>query len=210
MTKRFFDFIAAFLGLVVLSPVFAVIAIAIKIDSPGPIFYRGVRVGRDGRSFKIFKFRSMITDAEKIGSTSTSNTDSRVTGMGKIIRKFKLDEFSQLINVLVGDMSIVGPRPQVQWAVDVFTEEEKKVLVLRPGITDWASIRFHNEGEIIAKSGIADPDEAYLKLIHPEKMKLQLKYLREQSFLIDLLIILKTLSTLFFSRIVKRTNNLGG
>ncbi len=209
MLKRFFDLFFSFFGLLILSPLFVILAIAIKLESPGPVFYRGVRVGRHGKPFKIFKFRSMVVDADIKGAATTSDGDARVTSIGKIIRKFKLDEFSQLLNVFIGDMSIVGPRPQVQWAVDTFTDEEKQVLVLRPGITDWASIKFHNEGEIIAQSDIGDPDEAYMKLIHPEKMQLQLKYLREQSLLVDLKIIKGTLSTLFVSRIARRIHDTG-
>jgi len=202
--KRLFDVLVSAAGLMLLSPFLLLLSIAIKLDSPGPVFYRGIRVGRHGKPFKIYKFRSMVTEAETIGSASTSNEDSRITRTGKIIRILKFDEFSQLINVVIGDMSLVGPRPQVQWAVDTFTDEQRKVLVLRPGITDWASIRFHNEGEIIAQSGIDDPDEAYMKLIHPEKMLLQQKYLKEQSFFVDLSIILKTLSTLFINRIATK------
>lgn len=201
MLKRAFDFFAALIGLILLSPLFAAVAIAIKLESPGPVFYRGERVGRYGKLFRIYKFRSMVVNADKIGGSTTSDSDSRVTKTGRFIRKYKLDEFSQLINVLVGDMSLVGPRPQVKWAVDTYTEEEKQVLTLRPGITDWASIKFHNEGEIIANSGISDPDEAYMKIIHPEKMRLQLQYLRERNFLVDIKILFQTVSTLFFSRI---------
>lgn len=199
--KRFFDILFSFVLMLLLAPVFILVAVAIKADSPGPIFYRGVRVGRDGIPFQIYKFRSMVTNAEILGSSSTSNSDSRVTRVGNIIRKFKLDEFSQLINVFLGDMSVVGPRPQVQWAVDNFSPMERRVLQLRPGITDWASIKFHDEGEIIEKSGIVDPDEAYMKLIHPEKMRLQLVYLENHSCWIDLKIIFKTVSTLFATRI---------
>ncbi len=191
--------------LFLLSPVFILVAIAIKYDSPGPVFYRGFRVGRDGRTFRIYKFRSMHVNAEKTGGTTTAEGDKRVTRVGHFIRKYKLDEVSQLVNVLVGDMSVVGPRPQVRWAVDTFTEEERKVLVLRPGITDWASIKFHNEGEIIEQSGIGDPDEAYMKLIHPEKMRLQLLYLKEHNFLVDMSIIFQTISTLLHNR--KKTQN---
>jgi len=191
--------------LFLLSPVFILVAIAIKCDSPGPVFYRGFRVGRDGRTFRIYKFRSMHVNAEKTGGTTTAEGDKRVTRVGHFIRKYKLDEVSQLVNVLVGDMSVVGPRPQVRWAVDTFTEEERKVLALRPGITDWASIKFHNEGEIIEQSGIGDPDEAYMKLIHPEKMRLQLLYLKEHNFLVDMSIIFQTISTLLHNR--KKTQN---
>ncbi len=201
--KRLFDIVVSLFGLVILFPVFIVIAAAIKIESRGAVFYRGVRIGRFGRPFRIFKFRSMVQDAEKTGASSTATTDMRVTKIGRLIRKFKLDEFSQLLNVLAGDMSLVGPRPQVPWAVDTYSAEERQVLNLRPGITDWASIEYHNEGEIIEKSGIADPDEAYMKLIHPGKMLLQLKYLRERTFWIDIKILYQTLARLFATRVLQ-------
>jgi len=191
------------IGLLILSPLLCIIAIAIKLESKGPVFYRGERVGKGGKIFRIYKFRSMVVNAEKTGGSSTSVRDSRVTRTGHIVRKYKLDELSQLINVFLGDMSLVGPRPQVKWAVNTYSSEEKKVLDLRPGITDWASIAFHNEGEIIEKSGIADPDEAYMKLIHPKKMELQLKYLRERTFWIDIQILFQTIITLFSTRMLK-------
>lgn len=198
--KRFFDLVLSTIALIVLSPFFILLAIAIKVNSPGPIFYRGVRVGRHGIPFKIYKFRSMVADAEKMGSASTSNTDMRVTSVGLFIRKFKFDEFSQLINVFFGDMSLVGPRPEVQKFVDMYTEEEKNILTVRPGITDWSSIKFHNEGDIIEASGIADADEAYAKLIRPEKLRLQLKYVRERTLWIDIKIIVYTILTIFSTR----------
>lgn len=198
--KRLFDIIVSFFGLLILSPIFITFAIAIKMESRGPIFYRGVRVGRYGRPFRIFKFRSMVQDAEKVGASSTSITDMRVTRIGRLIRKFKFDEFSQLINVLLGDMSIVGPRPEVQKFVDLYTDEEKQILAVRPGITDWSSIKFHNEGEIIETSGIMDADEAYVKLIRPEKLRLQLKYVRERNLWIDIKIIISTVLTLLSTR----------
>jgi len=198
--KRFFDLVLSTIALIVLSPFFILLAIAIKVNSPGPIFYRGVRVGRHGIPFKIYKFRSMVADAEKMGSASTSNTDMRVTSVGLFIRKFKFDEFSQLINVFFGDMSLVGPRPEVQKFVDMYTEEEKTILTVRPGITDWSSIKFHNEGDIIEASGIADADEAYAKLIRPEKLRLQLKYVRERTLWKDIKIIVYTILTIFSTR----------
>jgi len=201
MAKRLFDIFFALLGLIILSPFFLVIAAAVKLESRGPVFYRGVRVGRHGKPFMIFKFRSMVQDAEKMGADSTSAADMRITRSGKFIRKFKLDEFSQLINVLMGDMSIVGPRPEVQKFVDMYTGEEKAILTLRPGITDWASIKFHNEGEIIEASGIEDADEAYARLIRPEKLRLQLKYVREHNLWIDVKIICATLLTIVSTRL---------
>ncbi len=201
--KRAFDFVAATVGILALSPALLWIAWRITREDRGPIFYRGVRVGLNGRQFRIFKFRTMVVDEEKDGPSSTSGTDPRLTRIGETLRKYKVDEVPQLINVLLGDMSLVGPRPQVQWAVDLFSAEERKVLRLRPGITDWASIKFNDEGGIIAASGIADPDEAYMKLIHAEKMRLQLKYLKERSFWVDLKIIFQTLSSLFTTRFVQ-------
>lgn len=200
MLKRVFDVLFAGLALIVFSPILVIIAVAIKMESPGPVFYRGRRVGLHGRPFLIYKFRSMVVNAEQLGASSTSAEDKRVTRCGRIIRRFKLDELSQLINVLKGDMSVVGPRPEVQKFVDMYTGEEQAILTVRPGITDWASIRFHNEGEIIEQSGIEDADEAYAKLIRPDKLKLQLKYVREHNLLIDIGIIVSTILTLFSTR----------
>jgi len=142
----------------------------------------------------------MVTDAEKLGASSTHQADPRVTRCGKSIRNFKLDELSQLINVFLGDMSFVGPRPEVQKFVDIYTEEEKQILSVRPGITDWSSIKFHNEGEIIEASGVPDADEAYGKLIRPEKLRLQLKYIRERNPWVDIKIIVSTVLTVFSTR----------
>lgn len=193
MLKRIFDIFFSGLGLIILSPFFLIIAIWIKLDSNGPVFYRGLRVGLNGKLFRIYKFRSMIVNAENIGAASTNKNDVRVTNVGQFIRKYKLDEFSQLINVFFGDMSLVGPRPEVQKFVDQYTEEEKIILTVRPGITDFASIKFHNEGEIIEKSDIVDADEAYAKLIRPEKVRLQIKYVKEQNVFLDIKLILQTL-----------------
>ncbi len=200
MVKRFFDIVVSMFGLLILSPVFIALAVAIKAESRGPVFYRGIRVGLGGRPFRIFKFRSMVQDADKDGVSSAGTTDLRVTKIGQLIRRFKLDEFSQFINVLIGDMSLVGPRPEVQKFVDLYTEEEKLISTVRPGITDWSSIKFHNEGEIIEASGLPDADEAYAKLIRPEKLRLQLKYVRERSLWIDLKIIFSTVFTLISTR----------
>ncbi len=192
MAKRFFDLSTAAVGLALLSPLFVAIAILIWLDAPGPIFYRGRRIGRHGRPFQIYKFRSMIPDAESRGGTTTASGDARLTRVGRILRRYKIDEMPQLINIVAGQMSWVGPRPQVAWAVQRYRPHERALLALRPGITDWASIRFHDEGEIVQRSGIADPDAAYLRLIHPEKMRLQLQYLRERSFWVDLRILYQT------------------
>jgi lipopolysaccharide/colanic/teichoic acid biosynthesis glycosyltransferase len=200
MVKRFFDIVISLLGLLILSPIFLALATAIKAESRGPVFYRGIRVGLDGRPFRIFKFRSMVQDADRDGISSAGTTDMRVTKIGRLIRRFKLDEFSQLINVFIGDMSLVGPRPEVQKFVDLYTEEEKLILTVRPGITDWSSIKYHNEGEIIEASGIPDADEAYAKLIRPGKLRLQMKYVRERTFWIDIKILVSTILTLFTTR----------
>ncbi len=200
MLKRAFDLFFASIGLAILSPLFLVVAVAIKLESRGPVFYRGVRVGLHGRHFRIFKFRSMIVNAEKAGASSTALKDARVTRCGAFIRRFKLDELAQLINVFLGDMSLVGPRPEVQKFVDLYSEEEKAILSVRPGMTDWASIRFHNEGDIIEASGIPDADEAYARLIRPEKLRLQLEYVREHNTWVDIKIIFATILTLFSTR----------
>jgi len=197
MLKRIFDIFLSGLGLIMLSPFFLIMAIWIKLDSKGPVFYRGLRVGLHGKPFRIFKFRSMVIDAEKNGVASTSKNDVRVTKVGKFIRKYKIDEFSQLINVFLGNMSLVGPRPEIQNFVNQYTDEEKIILTVRPGITDFASIKFHNEGEIIAASGIENADEAYAKLIRPEKLKLQMKYITEQNLWLDISLIIQTLLKVF-------------
>ena len=193
--KRVFDFTLASAALVVLSPLLAVVGLAIKLDSTGPVFYRGARVGLNGKRFRMLKFRSMIVNAEAVGGSSTPDDDPRVTKVGRFLRGAKLDELPQLINVLKGDMSFVGPRPQVQWAVDRYTPEERLVLTVRPGITDYASLRFANEGEIL--KGSTDPDRDYMEKIHPEKMRLSLEYVRSRSFATDLAIIGRTLGAVF-------------
>jgi lipopolysaccharide/colanic/teichoic acid biosynthesis glycosyltransferase len=191
MIKRLFDITASTVGLMITSPLLLAIALWIKLDSPGPVFYRGKRAGRDGKPFFIFKFRSMVTQAEKIGGPTTSGDDPRVTRSGRFVRRCKLDELSQLINVLRGEMSLVGPRPEVVDKVEIFDEQARRTLALRPGITDWASIWNSDEGGVLA--GSPDPDEVYEKILFPTKLKLQLYYLETHSFLGDLKIIFSTL-----------------
>jgi len=198
--KRLFDFFVSFLGLVFMFPVLMLCALIIKSGSSGSVFYRGKRVGLNGKTFRTFKFRTMVTNAEMCGGSSTHEEDARINVIGAFLRRYKLDELPQLINVLLGDMSFVGPRPEVEKFVDIYSSEESIILTVRPGITDWSSIKFHNEGEIIAASGIADADEAYAKLIRPEKLRLQMKYVRERTFWIDIKIIFDTLATLFRTR----------
>ena len=200
MLKRIFDIVLAFFGLVLFAPLLLICALLIKLTSSGPVFYRGERIGLAGKAFRTLKFRTMVADAEKMGGSSTHDADARITGIGSFLRKFKLDELPQLLNVLAGDMSFVGPRPEVRKFVDMYTPEERMILTVRPGITDWSSIKFHNEGEIIAASGIADADEAYARLIRPEKLRLQMKYVREHTLWLDLKIIFDTIFTLFRTR----------
>jgi len=191
MLKQGFDIVFSLAGLLILSPMLLLIAILIKLDSKGPIFYRGIRVGKSGKLFKIYKFRTMVMNAEEIGGPSTADDDARITRVGKIIRKYKIDELPQLINILEGDMSFVGPRPEVPFYVNMFTEEERAILSIRPGITDWASLWNPDEGAILA--GSLDPEKTYVEKIRPEKIKLQLKYVRERSLWTDLEIIFLTL-----------------
>jgi lipopolysaccharide/colanic/teichoic acid biosynthesis glycosyltransferase len=193
MLKRISDILLSLFGFIAFSPVLAVLALLIKGGDGGPIFYRGVRVGRYGRPFKIYKFRTMVSNAEEMGGPSTANGDPRITRTGKFIRKYKFDEVPQLINVFKGEMSLVGPRPEVQQYVDMFTDEEKAILTVRPGITDWASLWNPDEGRIL--SGSPDPERTYMEKIRPTKLRLQLKYVRERSFLVDLSIILETVAT---------------
>ena len=192
IVKRLFDFGLALAGLVCLSPLFFLLMLLIKLDSRGSVFYTGLRVGKDGKLFGMYKFRTMVTNADKIGGSSTPDDDPRITRMGKFLRATKLDELPQLINVVKGDMSFVGPRPQVKWAVDLYTTRERQVLAVLPGITDYASLRFPNEGEILR--GSKDPDKDYMDKIHPEKMRLSLEYIQTRSLLLDLQIIIQTLA----------------
>lgn len=188
--KRIFDIVVSAIGLVLLSPLFFVLAIWIKLDSKGPVFYRQVRVGKDNKDFRIFKFRSMRVGSDKGSLVTIGGRDPRVTHSGYFIRKFKLDEFPQLINVFVGDMSLVGPRPEVRHYVDYWTPEQMHVLDVRPGITDPASIKFRNENELLEQ--IDDPEKYYIEVVMQEKLKLYLKYVRNHSFLGDIKLIFQT------------------
>jgi lipopolysaccharide/colanic/teichoic acid biosynthesis glycosyltransferase len=191
--KRIFDIICSSVGLFFCAPLLVYFALRIKFEDNGPIFYRGERTGLHGISFRIFKFRSMVMNAENLGAASTSTDDSRITRIGRTLRKYKYDELPQLFNVLIGDMSLVGPRPEVKKFTDLYTEKEKVILTVRPGITDWASIWNSDEGSILA--GSSDPDRDYLEKIRPEKIRLQMKYVNAQSFWIDIKIIILTLKT---------------
>jgi lipopolysaccharide/colanic/teichoic acid biosynthesis glycosyltransferase len=192
--KRGFDILLSTVSLLLTSPILLLTAVAIKRDSKGPVFYRGLRVGRNGLPFRMLKFRTMVVAADTLGGSSTPDDDPRITRVGKFLRAHKLDELPQLWNVLRGEMSFVGPRPQVEWLVNLYTAEERIILDVPPGITDNASLRFPNEGEILR--GSPDPDKDYLEKIHPEKMRLGLEYVRTRTFVGDLRIIAKTVNTL--------------
>lgn len=173
--KRFFDVIASGMGLFALSPLFLILAIWIKLDSNGPVFYRQVRVGRNNKDFRIFKFRSMRVGADKHGLITVGGRDPRVTRSGYFIRKYKLDELPQLINVFIGDMSLVGPRPEVRKYVDLYNEEQKRVLAVRPGITDYASIEYMDENVLLERS--ENPDKTYIEEVMPAKIELNMRYI---------------------------------
>ncbi len=189
--KRLFDIAASGVGLILLSPIFLILSIMIVIDSPGGVFFRGPRVGKNGKTFRIFKFRSMVKDCEGKGKWNVGDNDDRITRTGHFLRKTKLDEIPQLINVFIGDMSFVGPRPELQVYVDMYTEEEKKILDLKPGITDYASMVNIAQFETFTKA--IDPDVAYLKYIRPLKLKLQLFYREHNSFWGDIRLIFWTI-----------------
>lgn len=190
MLKRIFDIISSLFGLTLLAPFMIIIAILIKIDSKGPVFFKQVRVTRNGREFKIFKYRTMRVGSDKY-SQITIGKDSRITEVGDFLRRYKLDEIPQLINVLLGDMSLVGPRPEVPKYVALYTEEQREILKVRAGITDYASIEFSNENDILANE--TDPEKAYIEKIMPRKIELNKKYLSEISVITDIKIILLTI-----------------
>lgn len=190
--KRAMDVVLSGAALLLLWPLFLLIALAIVIDDPGPVFYRQVRVGRGGKEFRIFKFRSMITDAEKKGLQITVGRDSRITRVGALLRKTKLDELAQLINVFLGQMSFVGPRPEVPRYVRLYTPYQRQVLLVRPGITDYASIAYRSENDLLAAAD--DPERMYIEEIMPAKIELNMRYLHEISPLSDIRLILKTIA----------------
>ena len=196
--KRLFDIVASGLGLVFISPLFFILAIWIKMDSKGPVFYRQVRVGRGNKDFRIFKFRSMRVGADKGSLVTIGGHDPRVTRSGYFIRKFKFDELPQLINVFIGDMSLVGPRPEVRHYVDYWTLEQMHVLDVRPGITDPASIKFRNENELMEQA--EDPEKYYIEVIMQEKIRLYLEYVEKHSFLYDIGLIFKTFFVIVHER----------
>jgi len=191
LLKRLFDIVCSFIGIVILLPVFIIISLFVVLDSRGGIFYRQVRVGKNNKAFFLLKFRTMQTGADKKGLLTVGSKDSRVTRVGYYLRKYKLDELPQLFNVLFGSMSLVGPRPEVRKYVDLYNAEQQKVLTVKPGITDYASIEYSNENEILAKA--ENPEQIYINEIMPHKLLLNLKYIHEQGFVTDVKIIFKTI-----------------
>jgi lipopolysaccharide/colanic/teichoic acid biosynthesis glycosyltransferase len=187
-SKRLFDIMLSLLGLLMLLPAFAVIGVLVKLGSPGPVFYRGVRSGRQGRPFRIFKFRTMVADAEK-GPGSTAQGDSRITAIGQVLRRYKLDELPQLFNVLGGEMSFVGPRPELPRYTAQYSGDELLILSVRPGITDYSSLHFIQLSDVL---GTGDPDRAFEEKVLPAKNRLRIQYVRERGFLLDLQLIIRT------------------
>ncbi len=192
---RLLDLVFSITAAVILSPVFLIIAVIIKIDSAGPVFFIQERIGKNFKPFRLYKFRTMHNYSGDGSLITIGSRDPRVTHIGYYLRKFKLDELPQLINVIKADMSIVGPRPEVRKYVELYTEEQKRVLMVKPGITDYASIEFRNENELL--SGIENPDEYYIKIIMPEKLKLNIQYLRDRSIKQYMRIIFLTIFKLF-------------
>lgn len=191
MLKRLMDLMASAAGLIVLFPLFFLTAIIIKIGAPGPLTFRQERIGRGGKPFFILKFRTMVADAPKRGGQITFGDDPRITAVGRLLRKTKIDELPQLFNVLRGEMSLVGPRPEVKKYVDMFAEDYREILQLRPGITDLASVKYRDEAAILGAA--ADPEREYVERVLPEKIRLAKEYVRRQSFFFDLWIIFGTL-----------------
>ncbi len=194
MIKRIFDIIFSSIGLILLSPIFIVIAISIILDSKGPVFFKQARVGQFNKDFKIFKFRTMYVNSDKLGLLTVGNKDSRVTKMGYVLRKYKIDEFPQLINVLAGSMSFVGPRPKVRKYVNYYSKDDLQILNAKPGITDLASIEYRNESELIKKA--TNPEKKYIEEIMPAKIKLNKIYLSNYNIFTDIKIIIKTFASI--------------
>lgn len=195
--KRCFDITASFFGILFLLIPFAAVAVAVKCSSRGPVFFRQVRVGKNGREFRIYKFRTMVADAEKKGMQITVGGDSRVTGIGRVLRKTKMDELPQLFNVFAGQMSFVGPRPEVPHYVDMYSDYQKNVLRIKPGITELASIVYRDENDVLAKS--EDPERTYIEEIMPEKIKLNMQYMQKMNVFYDIYLIFRT-----FAAVLKR------
>ena len=191
MLKRLVDILFSLLGLIILFPFLFIISLVVAFSSPGGIFYLQERVGRNNINFKLFKFRTMRVNSDRLGLITIGGRDPRITAAGYYLRKYKLDELPQLLNVLFGTMSLVGPRPEVRKYVDLYTEEQKKVLDVKPGITDYASLEYFSENELLAKS--PDPENTYINEVMPSKLALNKKYIEEAGLLTDFKIILRTL-----------------
>lgn len=191
LVKRFFDIITSFFVLLLLLPLFILITFFVKLDNPGPVFFIQQRIGRNFRSFRLYKFRSMVVDASKKGLAITTGGDLRITKIGKLLRKTKMDELPQLWNVLKGDMSIVGPRPEVKKYVEMFKDDYKEVLKVKPGIADYATIEFRDEESVLKK--FQNPEDGYIKEVLPVKIKLYNRYLKNRGFFTDLKLIFLTL-----------------
>lgn len=190
LMKRLFDIIASFFGLLFLSPLFLFVSIWIKIDSKGPVFYKQTRVGKNNKDFGLYKFRSMKIGSDKYGLITVGGRDSRITTSGYYIRKYKVDELPQLINVLLGNMSLVGPRPEVRKYVNMYTSEQLAVLSVRPGITDMASICYRNENELLLQAD--DPDKFYYEVVMQDKLRINQEYIKRESFWFDIKLIFHT------------------
>jgi len=200
--KRAFDLFWSSLGLVVLSPVLALLALAVKLEDGGPVFFRQLRIGRGGRPFRIWKFRTMVVDADRQGRAITVGRDPRITRVGHWLRDSKLDEIPQLLNVFSGEMSLVGPRPEVPRYVELYTEAQRAILALRPGITDLASIKYRNESDLLGAA--ENPDETYMQILLPDKIRINLAYASEAGLWSDFLVILATLGLFSAARIRSR------
>lgn len=190
MVKRLFDVFFSLFGLLLIAPILIIVAILIKTNSKGSVFYRQVRVGKNNKDFKIFKFRTMHVNADKLGLLTVGGRDPRITSIGYYLRKYKLDELPQLINVFIGEMSFVGPRPEVRKYVNLYSSEQLKVLNVKPGITDLASIEFRNENEILSEQ--KNPDQYYIDIIMPKKLEINLKYIQKRNLINDIGVIFKT------------------
>ncbi|MDY3828331.1 MAG: sugar transferase [Clostridium sp.] len=192
--KRFFDIIVSLIGIIILGIFLIIISIIIKCTSEGPVFFKQIRVGKSGKEFKIFKFRTMVVNAESLGTQITIGKDKRITKIGHFLRKYKIDELPQLFNVFIGEMSFVGPRPEVPKYVAMYNETQREVLSVRPGITDLASIRYRNENEILGRAKNADEaEDMYINEIMPDKLKLNLEYIEKSNVFYDIYIIFKTI-----------------
>jgi lipopolysaccharide/colanic/teichoic acid biosynthesis glycosyltransferase len=195
MVKRLFDLVVACIGLILLAPVLLMVGFLIKLDSPGPVFYRGDRIGQDGVPFKIYKLRTMVANADRMGSALTHGQDPRITRVGRILRKWKVDEFPQLLNVLRGEMSVVGPRPESPDYVKHYTSGQRQVLQVKPGITGLTQVRFRHEETLLQRC--ANLEEEYIGDIMPQKLALDLEYIEDQSLLLDVRLIIQTFLCLF-------------